>query len=275
MAQPIAFFDSGVGGLPYLEAARRLLPGRRFIYLADRAGFPYGTKTPQAVQALAVQAVLALATRFQPVAIVVACNTATEVAIDAMRAALPTVPIVGTVPAIKPAAAFSSVKRIAVVATQRAAEEPYLLRLAEQWAADCQLTRLGDGALVDFIERRLFTASPEERLAAVRPAVEKPLAAGADVLVLGCTHFLHMAADFLAAVPAGRHLRLVDSRQGVAQQVARVVERATAETGSGADAGSGASAEPDLMFLTGPEPFEARYEDFARRFGLEPAGSLY
>ena len=84
----------------------------------------------------------------QPVAIVVACNTATEVAIDAMRAALPTVPIVGTVPAIKPAAAFSSVKRIAVVATQRAAEEPYLLRLAEQWAADCQLTRLGDGALL-------------------------------------------------------------------------------------------------------------------------------
>jgi glutamate racemase len=268
----IAFFDSGVGGLPYLAAARQLLPGRRFIYLADRAGFPYGTKTPQAVQGLAVRAVQALAARFRPQAIVVACNTATEVAIDAMRAALPDVPIVGTVPAIKPAAALSGVRRIAVVATRRAVEEPYLLRLAERWAADCQLTRLGDGALVDFVEQRLFSASPAERLAAVRPAVDQALAAGADVLVLGCTHFLHLTEDFLAAVPAGRQLRLVDSRQGVAQQLARVVARADA---AAAHAGADDNTGPDLMFLTGPQAFEARYEDFARRFGLEPAGSLY
>jgi len=302
--RPVAFFDSGVGGLPYLDEARSLMPERHYIYLADRAGFPYGTKSPEQVCALAVRAVCALAERFDPVAIVVACNTATEVAIDAMRSALPKLPIVGTVPAIKPAAMLSVARRIAVVATPRAAEEPYLLQLARQWAADCELTRIGDGDLVSFIEQRLYAATPAERLAMVRPSVDKALAAGADVLVLGCTHFLHMTEDFRSAVPPDRQLTLVDSRQGVARQLQRILQQAEqteqteqpeqAATGllqpaaghQGAVTGalgsaiagslvSGSDARQDLMYLTGADVFEQRYEIFAKQFGLVPAGSLY
>lgn len=269
--RPVAFFDSGVGGLPYLAEARRLMPERQYVYLADRAGFPYGTKSAQAVTELAVRAVRALADNFDPAAIVVACNTATEAAIDAMRAALPQVPIIGTVPAIKPAAALSKKRRIAVVATPRAAEDPYLLRLAGQWAGDCELTRIGDGALVSFVEQSLYNARPEERLAMVRPAIEKTLAADADVLVLGCTHFLHMTADFEAAIPAGCSLKLVDSLEGVARQLQRILEK----TERPELPSSGAPRPADRMYLTGHGGFEERYLQFARQFGLQAAGSLY
>lgn len=262
-----------------MESARALLPDRNFIYLADRAGFPYGTKQPEEVRSLAVRAVLALSLAFNPAAIVVACNTATEVAIDAMRKAVPNIPIVGTVPAIKPAAALSRKRRIAVVATQRAAEEPYLLNLAHKFAADCQLTRIGDGKLVNFVENKLFQASTAERLEAVQAAVQTALQADADVLVLGCTHFLHMTDDFAAAVPPDQQLILVDSRDGVARQLVRVLQSdpraAEPLATNSAESAETAGISEDRFYLTGEQDFEERFIQFARHFRLSPAGTLH
>jgi glutamate racemase len=269
--QPIAFFDSGVGGLPYLEVAKRLLPAERFVYLADRAGFPYGSKSGAEVIELAARAVGALIARYEPKAVVVACNTASALALAELRKRFQPTPIIGTVPAVKPAAESSRAKRIGVVATARMASDAYLSELIERWAPDCQVLRRGDQALVDFVENRMFSATREERLDAVRPSVDAMLAAGVDAIVLGCTHFLYLAAEF--AELAGPAVRIVDSRDGVAAQLRRVVSAGAEAAGAGSL--QERRDDPDIMLLSGAEPFDAKYASFAARFGLRPEGSLY
>lgn len=264
--RPIAFYDSGIGGLPYLEAARLVLPSERFVYLADAAGFPYGPKTRDEVVELALKAVGAIVREHAPKAVVVACNTATEIALADLRAAFPAVPIVGTVPAIKPAAALSRARRIGVVATVAAVKASYLEELAARWASDCVVVKRGAGELVAFVERDMLDASPEARLEAVRPSVEAMAAEGVDAIVLGCTHFVHLAREFMDA--AGPGVAIVDSREGVASQLARVVA-------SGPGTAAARAPGQDLMYLSGRGPFPALYSTFADRFGLAFAGGLY
>ena len=263
---PVAFFDSGVGGLPYLAAARSLLPAERYVYLADRAGFPYGTKSREAVTARALAAIAALVRHTRPRAIVVACNTATELAIDAIRSDNPLIPVIGTVPAIKPAAALSRVRRIGVVATPGAAAAAYLTDLAAEWAAGCEGIKRGDGALVDFVERRYIGSTHEERLAAVMPSVMAMLDAGVDAIVLGCTHFLHLAAEFAEA--AGPGVTIVDSREGIANRLMDVLKM------KDADVPAGIGSRNDEMFLTGEGPFGTVYSGFAAMFDLSQGGCL-
>jgi glutamate racemase len=264
---PIVFFDSGVGGLPYLDHARQVLPGQRFAYFADRAGFPYGGKAKEEIIKLAVEAAGLIVCSLDPKVLVIACNTATELAINTIRSAHPGLPIVGTVPAIKPAAALSKVRRIAVVATERAVHDPYLLDLAARWAADCHVERIGDGRLVEFVETRLIGSTEAERLDAVRPSVKRALDADSDSIVLGCTHFIHLAREF--ALLAGPEVRIIDSRLGVTDQLVRILGAQPSGTNGTEDKKGDA-----MMYLSGPEPFGSRYESFASRFGLVPAGSL-
>jgi glutamate racemase len=264
---PIVFYDSGVGGLPYLEQARQSLPGEKFLYYADRAGFPYGEKEKAEVIRLALESAGAIVRKLQPRVLVIACNTATELAIHEIRQAHPGLPVVGTVPAIKPAARLSRSRRVAIVATERAVHDPYLLELAERWAPDCQIERIGDGNLVNFVETRLIGSTVAERLAAVRPSVTRALDAGVDVIVLGCTHFIHLAGEFSHV--AGPEVRIIDSRTGVVDQLIRILgERPCTDEGFGKKEGDA------MMYLSGPEPFGYRYESFASRYGLVPAGSL-
>ncbi|MFH2112988.1 MAG: glutamate racemase [Spirochaetota bacterium] len=264
---PIVFYDSGVGGLPYLELARQSLPGQRFAYYADRAGFPYGDKDREEVIRLALKSAGAIVSRLRPSVFVIACNTATELAIQEIRCAHPGLPVVGTVPAVKPAALLSKVRRVAIVATERAVHDPYLLELAARWAADCHVERIGDGRLVNFVETKLIGSTETERLAAVRPGVERALAAGVDVIVLGCTHFIHLAREF--ALVAGPEVEIIDSRDGVVDQLKRILG-SQACTHEGTEDKKGDA----MMYLSGPEPFGSRYESFAYRYGLVPAGSL-
>ncbi|MDX9957595.1 MAG: glutamate racemase [Clostridia bacterium] len=264
---PIVFYDSGVGGLPYLEQARLSLPGENFVYYADRAGFPYGEKEKAEVIRLALVSAGAIVRKLQPKVLVIACNTATELAIQEIRLAFPGLPVVGTVPAIKPAARLSRIRRVAIVATERAVHDPYLLELAGRWAPDCHVERIGDGRLVNFVETQLIGSTAAERLAAVRPAVTRALAAGADVIVLGCTHFIHLAGEFSQV--AGPEVKIIDSRTGVVDQLIRILgERSCTHEGSDSKEGYA------MMYLSGSEPFGSRYESFASRYRLVPAGSL-
>lgn len=277
---PIAFVDSGVGGLPYLSAARLALPGRRFAYLADRAGFPYGTKDRREVARFAVDAACRLAEATNPSALVIACNTATEHAIDEVRAALPGLPVVGTVPAIKPAAALPGVRRVGVIATQGAVSSEYLKKLIERWSGGAEVFAVGDGELVEFVERRYLRSSADERLAAVRPGVGALLGAGSDAIVLGCTHFVHLADEF--ASEAGPGVRIVDSRDGVVARLASLVggERRSGREGAAGDQGGGTrgggveARGDDRLYLTGEGAPGPVYDGFAERFGLRFAGTL-
>ncbi len=261
--RPVAFFDSGVGGLPYLEAARLRMPGEWFVYLADRAGFPYGTKNAGRVVALATAAIRLLVNKTAPKALVVACNTATELAIDMIRRENPDIPVVGTVPAVKSAATLTRNGRIGIVATPAAASAQYLERLAMEWAADCTVIKIGDGALVDFVENRFIGSTHEDRLNAVRPSVSAMLDAGVDTIVLGCTHFVHLAAEFMEA--AGDAITIVDSRNGVTSRLENMMKNNRHDD---------TPASEDSLYLTGRGAPGPVHSEFAFLFGLQFAGTL-
>ncbi len=258
---PVAFIDSGIGGLPYLAAVRRLLPGARLVYAADRKRFPYGDKPPAAIVEAVMSLVGRLVDRERPRLVVVACNTASVVALDALRRGFP-LPFVGTVPAIKPAAAWSASRTIGVLATRQTIEGDYLRGLVEKFARGCEVVGLPANDLVAFVEHDLHRASAAERAARVSREAARFREAGVDTVVLGCTHFLHLERELRDAFGPG--VTIVDSREGVARQVARLA----------GEPGPRDDSRPDAFYCTGAEPFEERHRFFAREFGLEPAGSL-
>src|SRR5688572_28619461 len=140
--RPILFFDSGVGGLSVLAQTARLLPQAPLVYAADSAVFPYGTRSETEIAARVPALLGRLAERYDPRLIVIACNTASTIALQHVRAALD-IPIVGTVPAIKPAAELSRTRVIGVLGTEATVRQPYVDDLAARYAADCTLIRHG------------------------------------------------------------------------------------------------------------------------------------
>jgi len=265
--EPVAFLDSGVGGLPYLAHARRFLTGRRFVYVADRENFPYGEKSRSAVVSATLSVAERLIRRENPRLVVVACNTMSVAALADLRATF-SVPFVGVVPAVKPAASLSRRKRVGVLATRRTVEGEYLRGLIERHATGCEVVSLSSAGLVEFVEKGLYRASPGERQMRVRQEVDRFTSEGIDALVLGCTHFLHLEQEFRTLLNA-RGIMLVDSREGVSRQARRVL------------AGNGSPPSPapspggaDALFVTGPLPLEERYEWFAAQYGLRLRGGL-
>src|SRR5437763_3503694 len=167
---PILFFDSGVGGLSVLEPTLKLLPNAPIVYAADSAGFPYG-KRSEAEIASRVPALLGrLIERFHPRLAVIACNTASTIALEHVRSALD-LPVVGTVPAIKPAAERSKTRVIGVLGTEATVRQPYVDDLATRFAGDCALVRHGSPELVELAEAKL--AGDDVSLEAVRAAAQR------------------------------------------------------------------------------------------------------
>jgi glutamate racemase len=217
--RPLLVFDSGVGGLSVLGPIRALLPRAPIIYVADSAGFPYGTKSAAEIEARVPALLGRLAERFQPELIVIACNTASTIALDSVRAAL-NVPIVGTVPAIKPAAEVSKTRVIGVLGTESTVRQPYVDRLSAQFASDCVVLRHGSADLVDLAEAKLRgkQADPSRYRDALSGLLKQPGGERMDTVVLACTHF-PLVADELAAV-APSPLLFVDGKEGIARRTA-------------------------------------------------------
>jgi glutamate racemase len=214
-AAPILFFDSGVGGLSVLGPTRALLRHAPIVYGADSAAFPYGTKTEAELAARVPALLRRLVDRFQPRLVVIACNTASTIALDLARAAL-AIPVVGTVPAIKPAAEMSKSRVIGVLGTEATVRQPYVDNLAAQFASDCTLIRHGSAELVALAEAKLGgeAVDQEQVVEAVRPLAE---AGGLDTVVLACTHFPLLADELAAALPG---VTFVDGGAGIARRVA-------------------------------------------------------
>src|SRR3954469_4733747 len=212
-ARPLLIFDSGVGGLSVTGAIRAALPAASLVYVADRAGYPYGTKTPQEIEARVPALLGRLAERFDPALIVIACNTASTIALDAVRSALDR-PIVGTVPAIKPAAARSKTRTIGVLGTDATIVQPYVDRLAREFAADCTIVRHGSAELVELAEARLRgeTAAPAAFSRILDDLLGRPGGDRIDTIVLACTHFPLVRDELAAAAP--RALAFVDGNAG-------------------------------------------------------------
>jgi glutamate racemase len=221
-AAPLLFFDSGVGGLSVLGPTRELLPNAPIVYAADNAGFPYG-KRSDADLATRVPALLRrLVEKFDPRLVVIACNTASTIALDHARAALD-IPIVGTVPAIKPAAEMSKSRVIGVLGTQATVRQPYVDDLSARFAADCTVIRHGSPELVELAEEKLAgeQISVDAVRAAIAPMIEQSRGGEMDVMVLACTHFPLLADEISAAYPA---IAQVDGGPGIARRIAYLTQ---------------------------------------------------
>jgi glutamate racemase len=217
--RPLLIFDSGVGGLSVAGAIRALLPSAPLVYVADRAGYPYGTKRPEEIEARVPALLGRLAERFDPELIVIACNTASTIALDAVRSALD-LPIVGTVPAIKPAAALSKTRTIGVLGTDATVRQPYVDRLAAEFAADCRVVRHGSAELVDLAEAKL-RGEPADAGAYRRildALYAEPGGETIDVVVLACTHFPLVEEELRAA--SSHPVAFVDGKEGIARRTA-------------------------------------------------------
>ena len=221
-AAPLLFFDSGIGGLSVLAPTRALLPTAPVVYAADSAGFPYGTRGEAAIAARVPALLGRLVERFRPRLVVIACNTASTIALAAVREALD-VPVVGTVPAIRPAALASRTRVIGVLGTDATVRQPYVDDLAARFAADCTVVRHGSAALVELAEARLRgeAVAPAAVAAAVAPLAAVPRL---DTAVLACTHFPLLADELAAALPG---VALVDGGAGIARRVAYLTQGQT------------------------------------------------
>ncbi|HKR25406.1 MAG TPA: glutamate racemase [Allosphingosinicella sp.] len=215
--KPILVFDTGVGGLSVLGAIRALLPNAPILYVADSAGFPYGTKSPAEVAARVPALLGRLAERYDPALIVIACNTASTIALDAVRAALD-LPIVGTVPAIKPAAARSTTRAIGVLGTASTIVQPYVDRLAAEFAADCRVLRHGSHELVELAEAKLRgeATDPAAYARILGGLLGQPGGEAIDTIALACTHFPLVEDELAAAAP--RPIAFVDGKEGIARR---------------------------------------------------------
>lgn len=215
---PILVFDSGVGGLSVLSPIRALLPEASFVYAADNAGYPYGTKSEAEIAARVPALLGRLVERYRPRLAVIACNTASTIALATVRAALD-VPVVGTVPAIKPAAEASRTRVIGVLGTQATVRQAYVDRLVSEFASDCTVLRHGSGALVELAEAKVRgeAADPAAVQAAVAPLLAQQVGVRMDVVVLACTHFPLLAAELATALPGAG---FVDGAAGIARRVA-------------------------------------------------------
>ncbi len=216
---PVLFFDSGVGGLSILGPARALMPNMPVVYAADNAGFPYGTKTDAEIAARVPALLGRLVERYRPRIAVIACNTAATVALAHVRAALD-IPVVGTVPAIKPAALASKTRVIGVLGTEATVRQPYVDRLAAEHGADCKVLRHGSAALVAYAEARLrgSPADPAIPADALAGLTDQPGGDRMDMVVLACTHF-PLVEDELAAA-ARQPLTFLDGGAGIARRIA-------------------------------------------------------
>ena len=254
---PLLFFDSGVGGLSVLRPTRALLPDAPIVYAADSAGYPYGTKSEDELAARIPALLGRLVERFRPRLAVIACNTASTIALDHARAALD-LPVVGTVPAIKPAAERSKNRVIGVLGTEATVRQPYVDDLAARFAADCTVVRHGSAALVDLAEAKLRgeAIDPDAVRAAIAPLLDVP---GLDVLVLSCTHFPLLADEIAAAAPG---VLQVDGGPGIARRVAHLTRGQPWP----------AAPTPGIAVFTGTVP--DGLAPALARFGLERSQSL-
>ena len=226
--QPLLFFDTGVGGLSVFAKVRAALPTAPMVYAADYAGLPYGEKSEMEVATRVCALLGRLSERFRPRLVVIACNTASVIALGHVRAVLG-VPIVGTVPAIKPAALSTQTGVIGLLGTNATIRQPYVDRLQAEHASGMTMLRHAAPDLVYAAEAKLRGETPDLQVCrdAVAGLINQANGQNLDAMVLGCTHFpllvdeLEQAAHELCH---DRKIAFVDGSDGIARRIKHLTE---------------------------------------------------
>ncbi len=250
-APRLLFIDSGVGGLTVLGAARASVPEASVRFIADDAGFPYGMKAESALIARLLALIGAQLANFHADCIVLACNTASTVALRVLRDSFP-IPIVGTVPAVKPAAALTRSGLVSVLATPATVAREYTRALIGQFGSGARFTLTGAPGLAGLAEAHASGEDVDGEAIAreIAPCFVEDGGARTDVVVLGCTHYplLLDKLDALAPWPVA----WLDPAPAIARRIANVLAEAGHIVGVGAKHGSG-----EIQFTSGRPPTPA------------------
>jgi glutamate racemase len=252
-SSPVLLFDSGVGGLTVLAELRRQLPQAPVIYAADMAGLPYGTKTEAEVAARVAGLLGRMAERYHPRLICIACNTASTIALGMVRDVLE-IPIVGTVPAIKPAAARTETDVIGLLGTEGTVRQAYVDDLESEFAKGKRLLRHGANGLVLLAEAKLRgeSVSVDDVAEEAKGLVLQAHGSEIDTIVLACTHFPLLEDELLEAF--GQDMQFVHGARGIARRIVNLTEGQEFRRG-----------QPDFAVTTGdPDDFEKLSDAFAR-----------
>ena len=223
VSRPIVYLDSGIGGIPYMVHCHELLREYHYIYVADCEHFPYGAKPGKELRTILTDVVEKIISEYNPQLLVLACNTASVTALTTLRKSY-SLPLVGVVPAVKPASLNSERGKIALLVTERTAVEEYLLDLISQFASDRNVHTVVAGGIVSAIERYCNSLSRtlhNRIIEESRTIVEELQNMEIDTLVLGCTHFIYIL-NYLRSQLDPR-IAIIDSRTGISRRVAALL----------------------------------------------------
>ena len=228
----VLLFDSGMGGLTVARAVRHELPFAHLVYSADNAAFPYGAWDEQSLVQRILFVMGRLIERVEPDIVVIACNTASTIALSQLRDAYK-VPFVGTVPAIKPAAAQTKSGVVGVLATPGTVRREYTHALIHDFASHCKVLLHGAPRMAEIAERKLkgIPVDLDELKAEIAPVFEGEGTARTDIVVLGCTHY-PLLSDEMAKVEPWV-VRYIDPAPAIARRVADVLKDVTPRSISG------------------------------------------
>lgn len=252
----VLVFDSGVGGLSVYDEVRQLLPDLHYLYAFDNAGFPYGEKSETFIVDRVVAIVEAITRSYPLSLVIIACNTASTVSLPALRERF-AFPVVGVVPAIKPAARLTRNGVVGLLATRATVRRPYTHELVSQFAGSCKIEMLGSAELVELAEAKLHGA--EVTLDEVRRIVQPWLrmAEPPDTVVLGCTHFPLLREELQQVLPEGT--RLIDSGAAIARRTAWLLEHEAPEVHS---------SQQNVAFCTELDGEAVQLSPVLRRYGF-------
>ena len=241
----ILLFDSGMGGLTVARAVARQLPDAHLVYAADNAGFPYGAWKEEELVARILEVIGALIEKVEPHVVVIACNTASTIALAQLRDAYK-LPFVGTVPAIKPAAAQTKSGIIGVLATPGTVSREYTHALIHTYAYHCKVFLHGAKRLAEIAEHKLKGRSVDldELRREIAPVFRKRDGRSTDVVVLGCTHYPLLVEEIAQVAPWP--VTYLDPAPAIARRVADVIDETPRPEALGAVPAHG------TVFLTSP-----------------------
>lgn len=226
LAGPILVFDSGVGGLSIVQALRERMPSLPLIYACDNAAFPYGQKSAVWLKQRVHSVVTGLIKEIQPSLIVLACNTASTLTLPELRQSF-SLPVVGVVPAIKPAALMTRSGQVGLLATCGTVSRPYTQKLIDEFAADCDVIKVGSNQLVELAETYLAggKVADKDLLEILQPLLAEPRL---DTVILGCTHFPLLKAQLarVAEQTGAAPWQWIDSGAAIARRVVQLLNEA-------------------------------------------------
>ncbi|QBK30980.1 glutamate racemase [Roseitalea porphyridii] len=250
MSEPVdpsvLFFDSGIGGLSVVKEARIILPGLRYVFVADDAAFPYGAWEEPALLDRLVDLFGRLIETFRPGMIVIACNTASTLAIDRLRVVFPDQVFVGTVPAIKPAAERTRSGLVSVLATPGTVRRQYTRDLISQFAARCHVRLVGSENLAELAETYMQTGFVDEEAVRreIAPCFVEENGRRTDIVVLACTHYPFLANRMRKTAPWP--VDWIDTSEAIARRALALAE--------GMEFAHRDDRRPDIAVFTSDDP---------------------